>query len=53
MNKEYIELAKKATDEKWDAFRIMAEFMALQKESDAKLVELMGYPEIAETIRQQ
>lgn len=51
--KEYIELAKRATEEGWDAFRIMAEFMALQKEVDAKLAELLGHPEIAEAIRQQ
>lgn len=51
--KEYIELAKRAMDEKWDAYRIMAEFMALQKEFDARLAEQMGSAEIAEAIRQQ
>jgi len=51
--KEYIELAKKAVDEEWDAFRIMAAFMALQKELDARIADSMGYSEIAEKIRQQ
>lgn len=50
--REYIELAKKATDEKWDAYRIMAEFMALQKELDAKIAEQLGAPDIATAIRQ-
>lgn len=51
--KEYIELAKKAIEESWDAYRIMAEFMALQKELDAKIAEQNGSIEIAEKIRQQ
>ena len=51
--KEYIELARRATEDKWDAYRIMAEFMALQRELDAKKAESMGSPEIAEAIRQQ
>jgi hypothetical protein len=51
--KEYIELAKRATDEAWDAYRIMAEFMALQKEIDAKLADQLGQPDIATAIRQQ
>lgn len=51
--KEYIALAKKATEEGWDAYRIMAEFMALQKELDAKIAEENGSIEIAEKIRQQ
>lgn len=51
--KEYIELAKKATEEHWDAFKIMAEFMSLQKEQDAKIAELLGNSEIASAIRNQ
>jgi hypothetical protein len=51
--KEYIELAKKADDEGWDAFRIMAEFMSLQKELDAKIAEQNGSQDIADRIRQQ
>lgn len=51
--REYIELAKKATEEKWDAYRIMAEFMALQKDADAKIAEQMGAAEVANAIRQQ
>ncbi len=51
--REYIELAKKATEEKWDAYRIMAEFMALQKDADAKIAEQMGAVEVANAIRQQ
>jgi len=51
--KEYIELAKKAIEENWDAFRIMAEFIALQKEADAKIAEIHGSEEIANAIRQQ
>jgi hypothetical protein len=51
--KEYIEKAKQAIDEGWDAFRIMAEFMSMQKEHDAKLAEALGNQEIADQIRQQ
>jgi hypothetical protein len=51
--KELLELAKKAEDEKWDAYRIMAEFMALQKETDAKIAEQQGAIEIAQFIRNQ
>lgn len=51
--RELIELAKKATEEGWDAYKIMAEFCSAQKEIDAKLVEALGYPEIAEAIRKQ
>ena len=47
MNKEFLELAKIAVEESWDAFKIMAEFMALQKEIDAKIAN------IADKIRQQ
>jgi hypothetical protein len=50
--KEFIELSKKAIAEQWDAFRIMAEFMALQKEIDAKIAEHYNQ-EIADLIRQQ
>lgn len=48
-----LELAKKATDEGWDAFKIMAAFCDLQKEIDAKIAEDHGYPEAAEKIRTQ
>lgn len=51
--REYIELAKKAVEEGWDAYRIMAEFMALQKELDAKIAEQLGATEVANAIRQQ
>lgn len=51
--KEYIELSKRAIEEHWDAYKIMAEFMALQKELDAKLAEQLGSEEIALAIRQQ
>jgi len=53
MKREYIEMAKKAIEENWDAFRIMAEFIAIQKEMDAKIAELAGSQEIAEAIRLQ
>lgn len=53
MNKEFLELAKRAVEEGWDAFRIMAEMIALQKEIDAKLLETLGYPDLATTIRTQ
>jgi len=53
MNQRFLELAKQATDEKWDAFRIMAEMIAYQKELDAKIAEDNGSLDIAEKIRQQ
>jgi len=53
MNKEFLELAKRATEEGWDAFRIMAEMIALQKEIDAKLCESHGDNVMAERIRTQ
>jgi hypothetical protein len=53
MNRESLELAKKATEEGWDAYKIMAEFIALQKETDAKIAEEMGNDEIARVIRIQ
>ena len=53
MNKDYINLAKQAVEENWDAYAIMAQFMSLQKEQDAKLAELLGSPEIADAIRTQ
>ncbi len=53
MMKEYIELAKKASEEQWDAFKIMAEFMSLQKEQDAKIAEMLGATDIATAIRTQ
>ncbi len=51
--REYIELSKKAIEEGWDAYRIMAEFMALQKELDVKIAEQLGAQEVADRIRQQ
>jgi hypothetical protein len=51
--KEYIEIARRAIEEQWDAYKIMAEFMALQKELDAKIAETHGSEEIANAIRQQ
>ena len=51
--KEYIELSKRAIEEKWDAYKIMAEFMALQKELDAKIAEQLGSVEVANAIKQQ
>lgn len=53
MNKEFLEKAKLAIEENWDAFKIMSEMIALQKEIDAKLLETLGYAELAETIRMQ
>ena len=53
MNKEFLELAQRATEESWDAFRIMAEMIALQKEIDAKLCESHGDSVMAERIRTQ
>jgi hypothetical protein len=53
MKKEFIELAQRAKDEEWDSFRIMAEFISLQKEIDAKILEDLGYSELADKIRQQ
>lgn len=51
MNRESLELAQKAVEEGWDAFKIMAEFCAFQKEQDAKLAETLGQPDIAQAIR--
>lgn len=53
MNKQFLDLAKQAVDEKWDTFKIMAEMIALQKEIDAKLCEDNNLPEMAEKIRLQ
>lgn len=53
MNKKFLEIAKQATEEQWDSFRIMAEMIALQKETDAKICEDFGGPEFAERIRTQ
>lgn len=53
MNREAIALAKQAVEESWDAFKIMAEFSALQKEADARIAESNGSTEIAELIRNQ
>ena len=53
MNKEFLELAKRATEELWDAYRIMAEMINFQKEADAKIAEQNGAIDIAEKIRTQ
>jgi hypothetical protein len=53
MNKQFLEIAKLAVEEGWDAFKIMSEMITLQKEIDAKLCELQGSPELAELIRLQ
>ena len=53
MNRQMLELAKRATEENWDAFKIMAEFCALQKEQDAVIAELNGSIDIANKIRMQ
>lgn len=51
MNRESLELAQKATAEGWDAFKIMAEFCAFQKEQDAKIAETMEAHNVADAIR--
>lgn len=51
MNKEMLELAKKSSEEGWDAYRIMSVFSDLQKQKDALVAEAAGSPEIAELIR--
>jgi len=53
MNKQFLELAKQAVDEQWDAFKIMAEMIALQKEIDAKICEDQGNIALAQIIRLQ
>ena len=53
MNKQFLEIAKLAVEESWDAFKIMSEMISLQKEMDAKLLETWGYNELAEKIRLQ
>lgn len=53
MNRDALELAKTAIEEGWDAFKIMAEFTAFQKEQDAKIAENDGATHIAELIRNQ
>jgi len=53
MNKEFLELAKRATEESWDAYRIMAEMIAFQKEVDAKIAEREGNNDLADKIRIQ
>lgn len=51
MNRDSLELAQRATEEGWDAFKIMAEFCAFQKEQDAKLAEAMEAHIVADAIR--
>ncbi len=53
MKKEFLELIQRANAENWDSFKIMAEFISIQKEIDAKIAEDNGYPELAEKIRTQ
>lgn len=53
MNKDFLASAQRATEEGWDAFRIMAEFMSLQKEADAKIAEGLGATDVALAIRGQ
>ena len=53
MNKEFLELAKRATEESWDAYRIMAEMIVFQKEIDAKIAENNNALEVANKIRTQ
>lgn len=53
MNKHFLDLAKLAVEENWDSFKIMSEMIALQKEVDAKLLEVLGHDDLAEKIRQQ
>jgi hypothetical protein len=53
MNKELLEIAKQATAEGWDAFKIMAVMLDYQKEVDAKLVSALGHEDIADKIRNQ
>jgi len=52
-NREYLALAQRAITEEWDAYKIMAEMTLAQRETDAKILESLGYPELAETIRTQ
>lgn len=53
MDKHLLELAKLATHEGWDAFRIMSEMIAYQKEKDAEIATTAGYSDVAELIRIQ
>lgn len=53
MNKQFLDIAKQAMEEQWDAFKIMAEMIALQKEIDAKICENLGFSNLAESIRTQ
>ena len=53
VNREYLALAQRAISEEWDAYKIMAEMTLAQREVDAKILEQLNYPELAETIRNQ
>jgi len=53
MDRELLQLAQQATDESWDAFRIMAAMIDYQKEKDATIAETNGASSIAEKIRIQ
>ena len=53
MDKTLLELAKQATEQGWDAFRIMSEMIAYQKEKDAEIANTAGQLEVAELIRIQ
>lgn len=50
-DREYLMLAQRAVSEEWDVYKIMAEFTMAQRESDAKKLESLGYPELAEILR--
>lgn len=53
MTREEFDLTKKAIEENWDVYKIMAEFTSFQKEKDAKTCESNGQYELAELIRNQ
>jgi hypothetical protein len=53
MNREMLELAQKAIEEGWDAWKIMAEFCALQKKIDAKIALDNGSETISNKILEQ
>ena len=53
MDKTLLELPKQATEQGWDAFKIMSEMITYQKEKDADIVSNAGFIEAAELIRIQ
>lgn len=52
-NREYLAIAQRAIEEEWDAYKIMAEMTLAQREADAKILESLNYPELAQIIRSQ